>query len=218
MKKQLHIFIADDHPMFRRGLMDVLKSVENISIAGEASDGEVALRMIKELKPDIAILDLNMPKLSGIEILRRLRTENIPVEVIFLTMHDDEDIFNRAMDAGAIAYLLKDSVSEDILSCIHAVAEGKSYITPTISSYLLNRSKRSSAVNDVGSRLSELSPAERRILNLVAENKTSKEIADELFISVRTVDNHRSSICSKLRLSGNNALLRFALEHKNELV
>ncbi len=218
MKKQLHIFLADDHPLFRRGLADVLKSVENISITGEASDGEAALRMIKELKPDIAILDLNMPKLSGIEILRRLRTEKIPVEVIFLTMHDDEDIFNRAMDAGAIAYLLKDSVSEDILSCINAVAEGKPYITPTISSYLLNRSKCSPAVKDVVSRLAELSPAERRILNLVAENKTSKGIASELFISIRTVDNHRSSICSKLGLSGNNALLHFALEHKKELV
>jgi DNA-binding NarL/FixJ family response regulator len=137
--------------------------------------------------------------------------------VLFLTMHREESIFNAAIDAGALGYVLKDAAAREIVAAIQAAAKGESYVSPAISSFLMRRAQRASALRQDQPALDQLTPAERRILKRIAQGKTSKEIAEELAISYRTVENHRANICAKLGLSGTNALLRFALEHRGSL-
>ncbi|HKP36888.1 MAG TPA: response regulator transcription factor [Pyrinomonadaceae bacterium] len=211
------IVIADDHPVFRQGLRQIIEVENGLSVIGEAADGAAALAAIRELQPHVAVLDINMPKLRGFDVARELRREGSQTQIIFLTMYDDERMFNEALNTGALGYLLKDSAISDIVESIRAVAAGGHFITPSISRYLINRSSRSQALQDKRPSLTDLTPAEMRILKLIAENHSSKEIAEQLFISYRTVENHRANICQKLGLHGSNALVRFALEHKFDL-
>jgi len=217
MNTEIHIVIADDHPVFRHGLRQLIEIEQGLKVIGEASDGQVALNMIQELRPNVAVLDVNMPHLKGLDVAREIQRQQLPVSIIFLTMHDDESMFNEALNVGAKGYLLKDSASSDIVSSIRTVAAGQHYISPTISSYLMNRAARRAAFGEQTPSLKDLTPTELRILKLIAQNESSKAIADQLFISYRTVENHRYSICQKLGLHGNNALVRFALEHRSEL-
>ncbi len=140
------------------------------------------------------------------------------VEIIFLTIHRDEDLFNRAVDLGAKGYVLKDSAVTDIVDCIKTVAKAQHYASPALTSYLINRSRRAVALTLEKTGIKDLTPTERRVLKLIAEYKTSKEIAEELFISYRTVETHRTNICQKLDIHGSNALIKFALAHKSELL
>jgi DNA-binding NarL/FixJ family response regulator len=217
MNSEIHIVIADDHPVFRHGLRQLIEIEQGLKVIGEASDGQVALRLIQELRPNVAVLDVNMPHLKGFDVAREIQRQQLPVGIIFLTMHDDESMFNEALNLGAKGYLLKDSASGDIVSSIRTVAAGQHYISPTISSYLMNRATRRAAFGEQTPSLKDLTPTELRILKLIAQNESSKTIAEQLFISYRTVENHRYSICQKLGMHGNNALVRFALEHRSEL-
>ncbi|HKQ06925.1 MAG TPA: response regulator transcription factor [Blastocatellia bacterium] len=214
---EIRILIADDHPIVRRGLRQVIEAEACLKVVGEADDGEAALVQIQELRPEVAVLDVNMPKLGGFDLLREIQKRGLPVATIFLTMYSDEELFNEALDLGAKGYVLKESAVTDIVNCVKAVAAGRPYITPSLSEYLLNRSRRATSLTEQKPSLRDLTPAERRILKLIAANKSSKEIAEELYVSVRTVENHRTNICQKLDIHGNNALLRFALEHRSEL-
>lgn len=217
MNTEIQILIADDHPVFRHGLRQIIEIEQGLMVTGEASDGQVALRLIQELRPNVAVLDVNMPHLKGFEVAREIQRQQLPVGIIFLTMHDDESMFNEALNVGAKGYLLKDSASSDIVSSIRTVAAGQHYISPTISSYLMNRAESRAAFNEQTPGLKTLTPTELRILKLIARNESSKAIAEQLFISYRTVENHRYSICQKLGMHGNNALVRFALEHRSEI-
>lgn len=217
MKAEIRVVIADDHPVFRQGLRQIVEMEPELKILGEGGDGVAALRMIERLAPDVAVLDIHMPGLGGFDVAREVRRQGLPVQIIFLTMYDDERMFNEALNVGAKGYLLKDSAISDIVGGIRAVASGQHYISPSISGYLINRAARRSALAERAPRLGGLTPAERRILKLIAEHKTSKEIAEQLFISHRTVENHRHSICHKLGIHGSNALVRFAVEHRDEL-
>ena len=214
---QIRIVIADDHPIVRKGLRQVIEGDPQLKVVAEADDGEAALQRIQELQPDVAVLDVNMPKLDGFGVARAVHEQHLPVEIVFLTMHKDEDIFNAAMDAGVKGYVLKDCAVTDIIGSIHAVLVGQNFISPQLSTLLLQRGRRAASLVEQKPALNQLTPTERRILKLIAEDKTSREIAEELFISVRTVENHRANICSKLELHGAHALLKFALQHKSEL-
>lgn len=211
------LVIADDHPLFRTGLREAIVSDAAMNIVGEAGDGETALSLIRHHSPAMAVLDIDMPKMSGLDAARQLQKEKRETDVIFLTMYKEEDLFNEAMDVGARAYVLKDSAVNEILNAIHAVADGKYYISPTLSDHLIKRSARAEKLLRQTPSLEDLTPAELRILRLIAENKTSKEIADLLSISHKTVENHRTNIASKLHLRGSHSLLRFALENKTGL-
>jgi DNA-binding NarL/FixJ family response regulator len=217
VKKELRILIADDHPIFRKGLRQVIESEAHLKVVAEADDGAAALEQIRQLQPDIAILDIHMPIMSGFELARTVEEQGIEVGVIFLTMHKAEDMFNSAMDIGVKGYVLKDSAVTDIVGSIKAVMEGQPFISPQLSSYLLNRSTRAAALRQHRPRLNELTPTEWRVLRMLAEYKTSRQIADELCIHPRTVDNHRANICTKLELRGSHALLKFVIEHKSEI-
>ena len=213
----IRVLIADDHPIFREGLVKIIERNAAFTLIGQAADGSEALRSIRELHPDIAVLDIEMPKMSGIDVARDVHKEALPTELVILTMYKDPVYFNAAFDLGVRGYLLKDVVGGELVSCLTTIAEGEYYISPAISQLLVDRKKKSDALlRDVPS-LSSLTPAEKKILRLVADNLTSKEIADKLFVSARTVENHRTHICQKLGIKGHNKLLQFAMENKSGL-
>jgi DNA-binding NarL/FixJ family response regulator len=217
MTTKITILIADDHPLFRKGLQEMIETNDRLQIVHQSSDGEDALGTIEKLKPAIAILDVDMPGLKGLDVAREVRARKLPTGIIILTMYNEADIFNRAMDLGVMGYVLKESAVDEILGCIKAVAAGKHFVSPSLAEHLVHRSPKISEKAKETLGLNALTKAERNVLRLIAQSKTTKEIAKTLFISPRTVEHHRSSLCSKLKLKGPNALLRFALEHKDIL-
>lgn len=212
--KKIRIIIADDHPVFRSGLMKIIETDKEIEIIGEADNGESALNKILELNPDIALLDIDMPKMTGIQVLKELKKRKIIVNTIFLTVYSDESIFDEAMNIGVLGYVLKDSAISDIIDCIKTVASGKYYITPSLSDFLINRRDRLKRLEENKPALSKLTKTELNILILLAEGKTSKQIGEEMFISHKTVDNHKTNISDKLELKGTHSLIKFAIENK----
>src|SRR5437016_8543294 len=146
MRNEIQIVIADDHPIFRRGLRTVIESDPRLKVIGEAEDGEMALAIIENLRPQIAILDVAMPNKDGFEVLRTIEEKRLPLAVIFLTMHKDERFFNAALNRGAKGYILKDSAVNDIIAAIKAVAACQSFISPDLSTYLINRNTRATAL------------------------------------------------------------------------
>jgi DNA-binding NarL/FixJ family response regulator len=214
MSEALSIVIADDHPVFREGLRQIIERDPTLTVVAEAENGIDALEAIRTHQPRITLLDLHMPRMGGLDVAATVNRERLPVCLLVLTMYDDEDMFDEAMEYGVRGYLLKDSAALDIVRAIHAVAEGKYYISPSLTKDTLRNKHKTHS--DIGQRLhlDLLTPAERNILHLVAESRKSVEIADALSVSIRTVERHRENICRKLELSGAYALLRFALEHR----
>ena len=217
MAAEIRIAIADDHPLLRKGLRQVLEADSRVKVVLEVGNGEALLSEVGPSRTQIAIVDIDMPKLDGFGVAKEITKGKIPVEVIFLTIHDEEAIFHAAMDLGIKGYILKDSALIEVAEAIHTVAAGQFYVSHPLVAYLLHRRNRSQALLESEPGLKGLTPSERRILHLIAENKSSKEIGAELFIHYRTVENHRVNICQKLGLRGTNSLLRFALQHKSEL-
>jgi DNA-binding NarL/FixJ family response regulator len=214
MTAAISIVIADDHPIVRQGLRQALAADAGLQVLAEAGDGEEALAAIRQHRPRIALLDMDMPKLGGMEVARAIIKEKLPVEVVYLTIHSEEDLFHAAMDIGAKGYILKESASMEIVTALRTVSDGHYYVTPSLTGYLVRRNSRASTLaNDVPT-LNDLSPTERRILRMIAHDKSSKDIAKELFLHYRTVENHRTNICQKLQLHGHNALYRFAQKHR----
>ena len=217
MQKEISILIADDHPVFRRGLRLIIQSDQQLRIVAEADDGKAALELIKRSTPDVAVLDVNMPEMTGFDVVRELRKGKLDTEFIFLTMHKDEAMFNTSMDLGVKGYLLKESAVEDITEGIKAVAAGENFISAALATFLFNRSRRNATFVAAKPAINDLTATERRVLKMIADDKTSREIADQLSISVRTVERHRQNICDKLEIHGSNALMKFALANKEQL-
>lgn len=217
MKNQIKIVIADDHPIVRSGLRQAIELDPDLIVVGEANNGEEAVALIEELKPEIVVLDIDMPKMDGFAAAREINQRRLDVKIIFLTIHSVEDLFHSAMDLGASGYILKDSVITEIVTCLKNVADGHCYVTPSLTSFLIQRRKTNLNFVEKTPSINLLTETELRILKLISEYKSSKDIAAELFIHFRTVENHRNNICRKLDLRGHNALLKFALEHKKGL-
>ena len=227
MKTEIRILIADDHPLLRQGLRQAIEADPRFKVVAEADDGDAALEGIEKLVPDIAVLDVNMPRLDGFAVARAVRDKHLPVEIIFLTAYRERSFFNQALDLGAKGYVLKDSAVTDIVSGIRAVVAGEHFTSPAMTSYLINRSGhgggrggrgwQGATQDNLPAGITDLTPTERRILRLIAAYQTSKEIADELGVSFRTVNTHRANICQKLGIHGNHALMKFALDHEAEL-
>jgi DNA-binding NarL/FixJ family response regulator len=211
------VLIADDHPIFRKGLCEVLREDQAIKLVAEVGDGVAALQKIREVKPRVAVLDLDMPQMNGLQVAKKISELKLPVGVVMLTMHKEEMLFNEAMNAGIPGFLLKENAATDLLDCIHAVVGGQSFISPSLSSFLLNRKTGVEKLIEEKPELENLTSSERRILKLIAEDLTSKEIAERLGISPHTVENHRAKICDRLNLRGSHSLLKFAYDNKSRL-
>ena len=208
MSDKLKIIIADDHPLLRQGLVFILNKNEKFKVIGQAADGQEALDLIRELKPDIAILDVQMPKLDGFDVAKILLREKHAVKIIFLTMFKDPELIKKVVELGIKGFVLKENAINDIVNCIESVAEDKFFISPQVSDILFKqKDKKKKQEDDI------LTPSEQKIVNLIAQGKGSKEIAEELFVSIKTIENHRSNICKKLGITGNSALLKYALKN-----
>ena len=211
----LRIVIADDHPVFRHGLRQIIEAEPGFDVVGEAGDGQSALQLIQALDPAIAILDVGMPELDGLSVVNQLLETDTSVRIIFVTMYREEDLFKQAVEAGVKGYVLKDSAVTDIVSCIKTVAVGKNYVSPELTTFLVDFARHPAPTSAPQTGLEGLTVTELRVLSLIADYKTSKEIAQELGVSVRTIDTHRNNLCQKLGVHGSHALMKFALEHKS---
>jgi DNA-binding NarL/FixJ family response regulator len=215
---ELGILIADDHPIFRQGLRQAIEREPRLKVLAEAADGQQAIELIGKWNPDVAVLDINMPVRDGFAVVRSVREKSLETRPIFLTMYKDEVHLNEAISLGVKGYILKDSAVTEVVNCIKSVTTGQMYISPLLSAYLLERGRKAIPPGKGSLSIKQLTATELRILALLAEYKTSKEIAVELGVSVRTVENHRANICSKLSLHGTHALVKFAILHKADLV
>jgi DNA-binding NarL/FixJ family response regulator len=217
METRVSVLIADDHPLFLSGVRRVLDGVPSLEVVAEVGDGEKALEAIESLKPKLAILDIRMPKLSGLRVAREIRHRQLSTDVILLTMYDDEETFNEAFAVGVMGYISKESAVDDVAIAIRSVLQGHRYISPSLMDLALPR-RSGPSVSTKDLQLNSLSPAEVRVLSLIAESMTSKEIADTLCISHRTVENHRAHISAKLSIQGSYSLLKYALENRSKLM
>lgn len=217
MTERLRLVIAEDHPFFRDGLRRALERDDSMQVVAETSDGRTALDRIRALRPDIAILDIGLPQMDGCAVARTIREERLPVQLIFLTICDEEEIFEEALDLDVKGYLLKDCTSDEILRCVRAVSSGQNFASPAMTTYLVGRSRRVERFSREVPGLNQLTRRERTILKRIARGKTSKQIAAEMDIAPKTVDNHRSNICEKLQLHGAHVLTRFAAQHRDEI-
>ena len=210
------IILADDHPLLLKGLAEIIKEEEDYEIIGQAYNGEQALLLVEKHHPDVIVLDIDMPKLTGLELAEKIVIKNVNTKIVFLTMHNKESIFNKAMSLGAYAYLMKDSALVEIIEALSAVVKGKKFVSKSLTDLLIKKSIVQPIDNPL-TQINVLTATELKILKLVAKQKSTKEIAEELTISSRTVETHRSNICAKLELKGTNSLLKFALENKDIL-
>jgi DNA-binding NarL/FixJ family response regulator len=218
MSSEITIILADDHPIVRKGLREVIEEDKRLRVVAEANNGREALEAIEKFRPEVTILDVDMPVMNGFDTARAIKAGKLATEIIFMTMHRDEDLFNEAIDLGAKGFVLKDSALNDIIECIKTVAASEHYASHALTKFLINRSRRAVGLTEQQPTVKDLTPTERRILKLIAENMTSKEIGEEIFISPRTVEKHRQNICQKLDLQGSHSLFKFAIQHKSELL
>ena len=217
MNQEARIVIADDHPLMRQGLRQVIEIEPNLTVIGEAGNGSEALVMIEELRPDVAILDVDMPHQDGFQVARELSTRSNPAAIIFLTIHSEEQMFHAALDIGAKGYVLKDSAIDDVVTAINEVAAGRHFTSLPMTTYFTRRQNYNEVPDKQKLGLSQLTPTESRILKLLSDYKTNKDIAEELSVSPRTVETHRARICQKLNLQGSHALMKFAVQYKTLL-
>jgi DNA-binding NarL/FixJ family response regulator len=210
-RELIRVLIADDHPIVRAGLRMMIDRADDIRIVAEAGDGIEALDAIVRYDPTVAVLDIEMPGMSGLDVMREIGTRSLPTIPIVLTLFDDRDIFHRAIELGAMGYILKDSAPHDIVRGIRRVASGDHFLGA------LGDGRSGTKVSPRSAQLlavESLTAAEHRVLRMIGDDMSTKEIADALGISPRTVESHRASICSKLGVSGSFALIRFAIEHR----
>ena len=215
MMEKRSLVIVDDHPIFREGLKQIIARVPGIEVVAEADSGDAALAQIQQLSPDLVTLDIAMPGKDGLQVLEMTRSADKVPLVIVITSYDDNAYLNRAFELGARAYVLKDSALTDVVDCLQAVLDEKVFISPSLgrSKPLLPDMAEASVFN-----VESLTNMEQLVLRGVAEFKTSKEIAKKLDVSYRTIQNHRSNICSKLALRGAHQLLNFACENAHLII
>ncbi len=204
----IDILIADDHQMFREGIVSLINSIDGMNVVGEASNGQKSLDFLDENKVDIVLMDYNMPDLTGLEAILEIRKKKISVKIIMLTMHNKREIIREVLKAGADGYLLKDSSREQLIEAITQVNEGEAYFVEDVKDALVD-SFRVPFENKV----IRLTPREKDILNLICAELTTYEIAEKLFISVNTVETHRKNLMSKTNAKNGVGLVKFALSN-----
>lgn len=204
----MDIVLADDHNLVRKGIRALLEALPGVRVVGEAADGQTALKLIENHRPDVAVLDISMPGLNGLEVAARTAKSSPGTKVVVLSMHAGEGYVAQALRAGVSGYLLKDAADDELALAMTAVSRGDVYLSPQISRQVVDRLARASSEPDP---LAGLTPRQREILQLVAEGKSSKEIAVLLNLSTKTVESHRAQIMERLDLHDVTALVRFAI-------
>lgn len=207
----IRILLADDHVVMRSGLRLLLERQPNLQVVGEAADGQEAVRLAAAEKPEVVIMDIAMPHLNGVEATRQIVMRNPETAVVILSMHSDESYVLRSLKAGARAYLLKDSAEADLIAAIHAIGEGKSFFSPGVRRILKEDFMHQLAKLGVEDTYELLTPREREVLQLVAEGKSNKEVANLLNLSLYTVETHRTHILQKLNLHSVPELILYAV-------
>jgi two-component system response regulator NreC len=203
------IVLADDHTVVRQGIRKLLETRDDFRIVGEASDGEEAVKLVLEKKPDVALMDIWMPRLSGIDATRRIGKRGLETKVLVLSMHESRDYVEEVLRAGAAGYIVKNAAAADLLDAIDAVCDGASYLSPAITQQVVDAIARPDLSAPSG--LGVLTDREREVLQLIAESLSSKEIAAMLGVSLKTVDSHRSNLMEKLDIHKVSGLVRFAI-------
>ncbi len=212
MSEPLEILLVDDHRMFRAGIKALIEAEGRMRVVGEAGSGDEAVDRVRELKPDVVVMDLSMPGSNGLEATRRIAALGLDTKVLVLTVHAEEEYLVPVVEAGASGYLTKTSADTDLLEALRVVARGQVFMPPKATTLLLQRYKERDDRDSDSGTLQALSAREREVLALTAEGFSSREIGEKLFISPKTVDTYRSRIMEKLGLSHRSELVRFALE------
>jgi len=207
----MRVLLADDHAIVRRGLRSLLETEPDVSVVAEAADGHEAVRMGAVHTPDVAILDIGMPLLNGIEVASRLRAQEVPPRVIILSMHTDESYILRALAAGAQAYLLKDSTDEELLPALRAVTAGKPFVSAAVSAVLVEDYVRHLQSRGLTDTFHLLTAREREVLQLLAEGRSNKEVATVLEVGVSTIETHRANLMQKLNLHNTAEIVLYAV-------
>ena len=209
--RKIRVLLADDHQLMRSGIRLMLEREADLSVVGEASDGREAVALAKSLRPDVVVMDIGMANLNGIEAAQQMTGDRPEIAVVMLSMHSDESYVLRALKAGARGYLLKDSAEADLIKAVHAVAGGKSFFSPAVSKVLLDEYVRKLRRSGTEDAYDLLTPREREVLQLIAEGKSNKDIANLLNLSVYTVESHRANLMEKLNVRGLPELILYAV-------
>ena len=207
----IRVLIADDHVLLRAGLRALLNSLSGFEVVGEASNGAEAQQLVKELRPDVVLMDINMPDHGGIEATRQLQQSCPEVNILILTVHEDKSLLQEALQVGASGYILKRALESELTNAIRSVARGDIYVHPAMTRALLSNTEEKTT--DKLYPVETLTSRENEVLQLLASGHTNREIANMLAISVRTVESHRSNLMSKLDLCSRASLVRYALEN-----
>nr|HID14585.1 response regulator transcription factor [Anaerolineae bacterium] len=208
----VRVLLAEDHHLVRQGLRALLERQPGIEIVGEAADGLEALDLIQDLRPDVVLMDITMPGLNGLEVLRRVRSRLPEVRVLVLSVHEREEYVLRALQAGASGYLLKRSLSAELLLAIRAAQRGEVFLSPAVSQTIVNRFLQNASLDETRTGYERLTPREREVFQLIAEGHTNQAIAHRLGISVRTVETHRANLMNKLDIHDVAGLTRLAIQ------
>ena len=210
----IRIVVADDHQLVRQSVVSLIEKAEDMEVVGEAADGHEALNLVQRKRPDVAMLDIAMPLLNGIETTRRIQTLSVDTRVVILSMHSEEDVVRQALRCGACGYLLKKSVVEELLIAIRSASKGEIYLSPSIAQTVLSGFLQTESANESSTVLEQLSSREREILQLIVEGHTNQAAAEVLNISAKTVEKHRAVLMKKLEVHNLPDLILVSLKHR----
>lgn len=210
----IRVLIADDHHLVRQGIRALLEKAEDIDVVAEASDGQEAVMLVERLQPDVAVLDIAMPRLNGTQAIQKIQAAGIPTRMVVLSMYSDETLVQQALRLGAKGYLLKRSVTEELLLAIRAAHRGEMFLSSAVSGNLLNNLFNRNGAEDAQNQLQQLTPREVEVLQLIAEGRTNSAIAEAINVSVKTVEKHRASLMDKLNVHDTAGLVKVALRHR----
>lgn len=208
------IFLSDDHPLICEGIKFILKDHNEYEVVGQESNPEHIVQRLQVLQPDVLFLDIDMGRLSGFDVITKIREKQIDVKVVIMSMHSDEFTVLKALDLGVIGYLTKDLLNEEILSCLDAISRNERYICEGVFKQNVRSSAYLDNVVQFRQKLSNLTKTEKNIIKLINDGYNSKMISERLFVSHKTIENHRYNICRKLEISGKNSLLTWVGNNK----
>jgi DNA-binding NarL/FixJ family response regulator len=209
----LYVILADDHHLVRQGIRSLLEKADDIEIIAEAENGQEAVKLVRSLTPDVLVMDIAMPRLNGIQAAEQINSLGVTTQVVILSMHSDETLVRQALRIGVSGYLLKRSVTEELLLAIRAAGRGEVYLSPAISQLLMTDFVSGQAESGETDAFNRLSSREREVLQLIAEGDTNRTIAETLSVSIKTVEKHRSNIMTKLNVQDLAGLIRVAIKH-----